>query len=257
MSGEAVAAVVANARARVEAELGAPQHISVVQAKRDAPDLAGRIDHTILAANATRAEVERVCAEARDHHFASVCVNSRWVPLVAATLAGSDVMTCSVIGFPLGAMAAEAKAEEARLAIAAGADELDMVLDIGGLRSGDLEAVLDDITGVVTAAQGRPVKVIIETALLDDDQKAVACVLAARAGAAYVKTSTGFSTSGATEDDIRLMRAVVGDDLGVKASGGIRSRETALAMLAAGADRIGASASVAIATDSGSASGGY
>lgn len=240
---------IASARSRIETALGEAAPVTRPAARRDADEIAGRIDHTILAANATQADVERVVAEALEHRFASVCVNSRWVPLVSSALAGSGVMTCSVVGFPLGAMAPRAKADEAREAVAAGADELDMVLDIGGLRSGDLRAVLDDIAGVVEAADTIPVKVIIETALLDDEEKAVACLLAVRAGASYVKTSTGFSTAGATIEDIHLMRAVVGDELGVKASGGIRTRETALSMLEAGADRIGASSSVAIAAE--------
>lgn len=244
------------ARRRVDIELGDQPAVAPVGALRTADTLAGRIDHTILAANATRNAVLRVCAEAREHHFASVCVNSRWVPLVAQELRGSDVLVCSVVGFPLGAMAAQAKAEEARIAVAAGAQEIDMVADIGGLRDGDLPAVEADIRGVVEAA-GVPVKVIIETCLLTDEEKAIACVLAMRAGAAYVKTSTGFSTGGATVEDIALMRAVVGDALGVKASGGIRDRATAEAMLAAGADRIGASASVAIVTDEAAGASGY
>jgi deoxyribose-phosphate aldolase len=166
-------------------------------------------------------------------------------------------MTCCVVGFPLGAMSREAKAAEAFMAIDAGADELDMVISVGDLKGGSLRAVLDDIRGVVVAARGRPVKVIIETCLLDDVEKAVACLLAVRAGAAYVKTSTGMSTGGATAADVALMRAVVGDELGVKASGGIRSTADALAMLEAGADRIGASASIAIASGGGEGATGY
>lgn len=219
-------------------------------ALRDAEVLAGRIDHTLLRADATQAEIERICDEAVQYGFASVCVNSRWVPLVAARLADASSLTCSVVGFPLGAMSARAKSEETAIAVDEGADEIDMVIDIGALKSGELAAVYQDIRGVVVAADGRPVKVIIETCLLDDEQKAVACLLAVRAGAAYVKTSTGFSSGGATADDVRLMRAVVGDALGVKASGGVRTRGDADAMIAAGADRIGASASIAIVTAS-------
>ncbi len=254
-----VAAVLASAAAAVQSALGpAPAVVTRPQAVRSADTLAGRIDHTLLKPDATRDAIDALCDEALDHHFASVCVNSRWVPLVAARLAGSPVLTCSVVGFPLGAMAAAAKAGEAAVAVAAGADEIDMVLDIGALRSGALAEAFADISGVVEAAAGRPVKVIIETCLLDDEQKAVACLLAARAGAAYVKTSTGFSTGGASVDDIRLMRAAVGDELGVKASGGIRTRADAEAMIAAGADRVGASASVAIATGAAAAGGpGY
>lgn len=249
--------VVSGARARVVAELGAAPEPERPEALRDATSLAGRIDHTILGAAATADDVRRVCAEAREHGFASVCVNSRWVPLVAAELAGSDVLTCSVVGFPLGAMSAEAKAAEAAGAVAAGADELDMVISVGDLKGGDLRAVLDDIRGVVLAAAGRPVKVIIETCLLDEEEKAIACELSVRAGAAYVKTSTGMSTGGATHADVTLMRAVVGDGLGVKASGGIRTTQDATAMLAAGADRLGASASIAIATGAEVEASGY
>ena len=219
-------------------------------ALRDAEVLAGRIDLTLLRADATQAEIERICDEAVQYGFASVCVNSRWVPLVAARLADASSLTCSVVGFPLGAMSARAKSEETAIAVDEGADEIDMVIDLGALKSGELAAVYQDIRGVVVAADGRPVKVIIETCLLDDEQKAVACLLAVRAGAAYVKTSTGFSSGGATADDVRLMRAVVGDALGVKASGGVRTRGDADAMIAAGADRIGASASIAIVTAS-------
>lgn len=249
--------VVAQARMRVEGELGPSPAVDRPNALRESATLAGRIDHTILGAAATAADVRRICAEAREHGFASVCVNSRWVPLASAELAGSGVLTCSVVGFPLGAMAPEAKAAEAACAVAAGADELDMVISVGDLKGGDLRAVLDDIRGVVIAAAGRPVKVIIETCLLDDPEKAMACELAVRAGASYVKTSTGMSTGGATESDIALMRAVVGGALGVKASGGIRTTEDATRMLAAGADRIGASASIAIATGAGSQGSGY
>lgn len=232
----------------VEDALGPGGSVERPRALRHADSLAGRIDHTLLGAAATSSEIIRVCQEAREHGFASVCVNSRWVPLVAAELAGSGVLTCSVVGFPLGAMASHAKAEETAFAVAAGADEIDMVISVGDLKEGNLSGVLHDIGAVVTAAQGRPVKVIIETCLLDDVEKAIACEIAARAGAAYVKTSTGMSTGGATAADVALMRAVVGDDLGVKASGGIRTTADAAAMIAAGADRIGASASIAIAS---------
>lgn len=243
-------------RDRVEAELGSAAPVTRLPALRSSDTLAGRIDHTILAANATQDAVDQVCREALEHGFASVCVNSRWVPRVADELLGSSVLTCSVVGFPLGAMAPAAKAEEARLAVKAGAQEIDMVIDIGALKDGDLATVEADIRGVVNAA-GVPVKVIIETCLLTDEEKVLACLIAMRAGASYVKTSTGFSTAGATVEDIALMRAVVGDELGVKASGGVRTRETAEAMITAGADRIGASASVAITGGDASASSGY
>lgn len=244
------------ARGRVEATLGPAGSLARPQAKRNATTLAGRIDHTLLKPDATQDAIEQVCDEAAEHGFASVCVNSRWVPLVSARLAGR-AMTCTVVGFPLGAMSAKAKAAETAIAVADGADEVDMVIDIGALRSGDLRAVYDDIRGVVEAADGRPVKVILETCLLDDEQKAIGCLLAARAGAAYVKTSTGFSTGGASVDDIALMREAVGDELGVKASGGVRTRADAEAMIGAGADRIGASASIAIASGADSSGSGY
>lgn len=207
---------------------------------------AAMIDHTLLKPDATAEQIRQLCAEAAAHGFASVCVNGRWVPLAAELLSGSPVMVCTVVGFPLGAMASQAKAAETRIAVSQGADEIDMVMDVGGLISGDDQSVIEDIRAVVEAAAGRPVKVIIETCLLTDDQKRRACELAMRAGAAFVKTSTGMSTGGATEHDVRLMRGVVGDRLGVKASGGIRDRRTAEAMVAAGANRIGASASVVI-----------
>ena len=247
----AFAHVIELAQSRVAEALGSESAESDRPAAvRDADAIAGRIDHTLLRADATQPEIERICDEAVEYGFASVCVNSRWVPLVAARLADAPSLTCSVVGFPLGAMSARAKAEETSIAVDEGADEIDMVIDLGALKSGELAAVYQDIRGVVVAADGRPVKVIIETCLLDDEQKAVACLLAVRAGAAYVKTSTGFSSGGATADDVRLMRAVVGDALGVKASGGVRTRSDADAMIAAGADRIGASASIAIVTAS-------
>lgn len=244
-------AIMATASAVVAAALG-PESDAVDRpaARRNATTLAGRIDHTLLAADATRSRIEQVCSEALEYRFASVCVNTRWVPLVAECLRGSDVLVCAVVGFPLGAMATAAKAAKAAIAVEDGADEIDMVLDIGGLTSGDLVAVHEDMRRVAMAARGRPVKVILETCLLSDEQKAIACLLARRAGLSYVKTSTGFSTAGATLADVALMRAVVGDALGVKASGGIRTTADAMAMIAAGADRIGASASIAIVTGS-------
>lgn len=247
MESSTAAALLASARQHVDAALG-PEATYVARpaARREAPDLAGRIDHTLLKADATLPQIVHLCQEALEHRFASVCVNSRWVPTVAETLAGSGVLTCTVVGFPLGAMTRRAKAREAAISVEEGADEVDMVMDVGGVLSGDLAGAFEDMQGVVGAADGRPVKVIIETCLLTDEQKVIACLLARRAGAAYVKTSTGMSTGGATVDDIALMRLVVGDLLGVKASGGIRTREDADRMIAAGADRVGASASVAI-----------
>jgi deoxyribose-phosphate aldolase len=212
------------------------------------PGIAALIDHTILKPEATRADIIKVCREARQYNFASVCVNSYWVPLVRGELAGSPVKVCTVVGFPLGASSTEAKAAEASTAVCAGAQEVDMVINVGALRSGDQEAVKADIEEVVRASHrgGAIVKVILETALLDDNQKAVACMLAKEAGADFVKTSTGFGPSGATAHDIALMREVVGPRMGVKASGGIRTLQDLQAMTAAGATRIGASASVKI-----------
>ena len=212
------------------------------------PAIAAVIDHTILKPEATRADVSRICREARQYNFASVCVNPYWVPLVRAELAGSPVKVCTVVGFPLGATSTEAKVAETEAALRSGAQEIDMVINVGALRSGDHEVVKADIQQVVKAAHaaGAIVKVILETALLDDSQKAVACTLCKMAGADFVKTSTGFGPSGATAHDVALMRAVVGPEMGVKAAGGIRTLEDFRAMTAAGATRIGASASVKI-----------
>jgi deoxyribose-phosphate aldolase len=217
-------------------------------AARFDPAIAALIDHTILKADATRADILRVCQEARQYSFASVCVNSYWVPLASTELAGSPVKVCTVVGFPLGAAASEAKAAEARLAVRDGAQEIDMVINVGALKSGDAGAVRADIEEVVRASRqgGAIVKVIIETALLTDPEKTLACLLAKEAGADFVKTSTGFSTAGATAHDVALMRAAVGPLMGVKASGGIRTLQDLRAMTAAGATRVGASASVKI-----------
>ena len=212
------------------------------------PTIAALIDHTILKADATREDVVKVCREARQYNFASVCVNPYWVPLVKAELSGSPVKVCTVVGFPLGATSTEAKVAETAAALRAGAQEIDMVINVGALRSGDTDAVKADIQQVVKVshAAGAIVKVILETALLDDNQKAVACTLCKLAGADFVKTSTGFAASGATAHDVALMRQVVGPEMGVKASGGIRTLSDFRAMAAAGASRIGASASVKI-----------
>ncbi|MFY9728600.1 MAG: deoxyribose-phosphate aldolase [Bryobacteraceae bacterium] len=212
------------------------------------PGIAALIDHTILKPEATRDDVLKICREARKYGFASVCVNPYWVPLVRGELAGSTVKVCTVVGFPLGATSTEAKVAETAAAVRAGAEEIDMVINIGALRSGDQEVVEQDIRQVVETAHraGAIVKVILETALLDDPQKAVACTLAKKAGADFVKTSTGFSTSGATAHDVALMREVVGPGMGVKAAGGIRTLSDLRAMTAAGATRIGASASIKI-----------
>jgi deoxyribose-phosphate aldolase len=211
-------------------------------------EIASLIDHTILKPEATADDVRRICAEARQHGFASVCVNPYWVSLVARELAGSAVKACSVAGFPLGASATAIKAAEAEQAIRDGAQEVDMVLNVGELRAGNDDAVRRDIESVAQVCHngGAILKVILETALLNDDQKRRACALAKSAGADFVKTSTGFGPGGATVEDIALMRAAVGPDIGVKASGGIRTIEDLRAMVAAGANRIGASASVQI-----------
>jgi deoxyribose-phosphate aldolase len=212
------------------------------------PSIAALIDHTILKPEATRDDVVKICREARQYGFASVCVNPYWVSLVRAELSGSAVKVCTVVGFPLGATSTEAKVAETAAALRAGAEEIDMVINVGALRSGDRDAVRQDIRQVVETAHraGAIVKVILETALLDDAQKAAACTLAKQAGADFVKTSTGFSTSGATAHDVALMRGVVGPGMGVKAAGGIRTLSDLRAMTAAGATRIGASASIRI-----------
>ncbi len=211
--------------------------------------LAKTIDHTLLKAVGTAAQIRELCAEARTFGFASVCVNPVWVALCAQELAGSEVLVCTVIGFPLGANRPETKAAEARLAVSQGADEVDMVANLGAAKAGDWQAVEEDIRGVVNAAGDALVKVIIETCYLTDDEKVKACETAARAGARFVKTSTGFGSGGATVADIRLMRQTVGDQLQVKASGGVRTCQDALALLEAGADRIGASSGIAIVND--------
>jgi len=210
--------------------------------------IASMIDHTLLKPDATRADLEKVCDEARKWNFATVCVNASNIPLVAKLLAGSGVKPIAVVGFPLGAMTPTAKAFEAREAVRNGAREIDMVVNIGALKGKDYQTVFDDICRVVTASRPYPVKVILESGGLNNDEKIVACALSKAAGAAFVKTSTGFGPGGATVEDIALMRRIVGGDIGVKASGGVRSTEDALKMREAGADRIGASASVAIVT---------
>jgi len=210
-------------------------------------DLASYIDHTILKPEATRADVLKICEEAKEYRFASVCVNPYWIGLVAETLKGSGVTPCSVVGFPLGAHTAAMKAAEAAACVAAGACEVDMVLNIGAAKDGDWDTVEADIAAVVSAAHpNAKVKVILETCLLTDEEKAEACRRAVKAGADFVKTSTGFNKGGATVHDVALMRGVVGPDVGVKASGGVRTREDALAMIEAGASRLGASAGVKI-----------
>jgi len=213
--------------------------------------LAKTIDHTLLKAIGTADQVRELCIEAKKYGFASVCVNPTWVPLCARELAGSDVLVCTVIGFPLGANSSEIKAAEAKLAVAQGAKEVDMVINLGLAKAGDWKGVEEDIKAVVAAAAPAKatVKVIIETCYLTDAEKVKACEAAMRAGANFVKTSTGFGTGGATPEDVRLMKKTVGDKLKVKASGGIRSYHDAILMLDAGADRIGASSGVAIVSE--------
>lgn len=210
-------------------------------------DYAKMIDHTLLKPEASREQVKKLCREAAEYGFHSVCVNSCYVSFCADLLKDSDVKVCTVIGFPLGAMSSAGKAAEAAAAVKDGADELDMVINVGMIKSGDWEYVRRDIEEVVKAAGSRAlVKVILETCLLTDDEKRIACRVCREAGAAYVKTSTGFSTGGATAADVRLMREEAGDSMGVKASGGIRSLKDAEEMAAAGADRIGTSSGIAI-----------
>lgn len=213
----------------------------------DKRTLARMIDHTILKPEASEEAVRRICEDALKYNFASVCINPCNIPLVAQMLKGSEVKVCTVIGFPLGANSTAVKAFETEDAIKNGAQEVDMVINIGKLKSKDYEYVKNDIKAVVDAAKGKALtKVIIETSLLTDEEKVIACKLSKKAGADFVKTSTGFSTGGATPEDIKLMRETVGPEMGVKASGGVRSHEDAIKVIEAGATRIGASASIAI-----------
>lgn len=219
-------------------------------------NVAKLIDHTLLKPAATAADIVKLAEEAKQYGFASVCVNPDWVALAAKTLQGSDVKVCTVIGFPLGATTTAVKVFETENAIANGAGEVDMVIAVGRLKAGEDEAVAADIRAVVAAAKGKAlVKVIIETCLLTEAEKERACRLAVAAGADYVKTSTGFSTGGATAEDVALMRRVVGEQVGVKASGGVRDANDVAAMLAAGASRIGASSGVAIVSGQAGQSG--
>lgn len=213
-------------------------------------DISKTIDHTLLKANVTKDQIKKLCEEARAYEFASVCVNPFWVSYASEQLEGTTVKVCTVIGFPLGASTTEVKAYETKDAIHNGATEIDMVINIGALKAGDEETVKSDIQAVTAAARGKAlVKVIIETSFLTDEEKEKACRLAVEAGAHYVKTSTGFSDGGATLDDVQLMRKTVGADLGVKASGGVRTHEDAVAMIQAGATRIGTSSGVNIVQD--------
>lgn len=208
--------------------------------------LAAFIDHTLLKPDASLAQIQKICAEAREHDFFSVCVNGSWVAIAYQLLEDSDVKIASVVGFPLGAMTSDAKRFEAEAAIDDGASEIDLVLNIARLKAGDDKYVLREIIDVVEAADERTVKVILETCLLTDEEKVRACHIIVESGAHFVKTSTGFSTGGATVADVKLMRATVGPTFGVKASGGIRDLPAALAMIEAGATRLGTSAGVAI-----------
>ncbi len=212
------------------------------------PALALWIDHTLLKPDATAEQVKNLCAEAREHRFATVCINPAYVPLAAGLLRGTRVGVCSVISFPLGAHLPSLKATEARLVIEAGATEIDMVMNIGAMKGGAYELVYEDVKAVVDACQQRGVqlKVILETCYLNQREKIIGCLLSKQAGANFVKTSTGFGTGGATVEDVSLMRRVVGMEMGVKASGGIRTFKDALAMIGAGANRLGVSAGVSI-----------
>lgn len=212
-------------------------------------NLAGMIDHTLLKPEATSEQIERLCQEALEFGFASVCVNPVYVPQVSSRLKGSSVKTCTVIGFPLGASSSPIKAAEARHAVLQGAEELDMVISIGAVKSGRWNDVKEDILAVCSVAGSSIVKVILETCLLTDDEIVRSCHIAKEAGAHFVKTSTGFSTAGATREHVALMRQTVGPDMGVKASGGIRTYEDAMTMVAAGANRLGASAGPKILAD--------
>ena len=215
----------------------------------DGRQLAKYIDHTILKPDATAAQVRKLCDEAKQYGFASVCVNPSRIALAAAELAGTDVTPCCVVGFPLGAIPSESKVAETAVAVKNGAREIDMVIDIGRAKDGDWDYVQADIEAVRAACGAAKLKVIIETCLLTDDEKVKACLAAKRANADFVKTSTGFSKAGATVADVKLMRETVGPDMGVKASGGIHNRAEAEAMIAAGASRIGASSGIAIVTE--------
>jgi len=225
-----------------------PAPATRTEPRASASGVASQIDHTLLRPEATRADIVKLCGEARQYGFATVCINPYWVPLAASELAGTAVKVCTVAGFPLGATSTEAKVAEAAAALRAGAREIDMVINVGALRSGDFDAVKLDIQAVVRVCHDANaiVKVILETALLDDAQKITACGLAQAAGADFVKTSTGFGPAGATVQDIVLMRHAVGPRMGVKAAGGIRTLDDFRAMVAAGANRVGASASVKI-----------
>lgn len=246
---EAVNNIVNFGATRIGANPGISAHVDA--------KLASMIDHTLLKPDATRDDLLKVCAEAKKYSFATVCVNSSNIPLVARELRGTPVKAIAVVGFPLGAATTQAKVFESKEAIKAGAEEIDMVINLGALKSKDYRMVYEDIRQVVEASKPHKTKVIIETSSLNNDEKIIACALSKTAGAAFVKTSTGFAGGGATVEDIALMRRIVGADMEVKASGGIRTKEDAEAMVKAGANRIGASASVAIVTGKTAKTGGY
>ncbi len=253
-----VAGVRDPAETRVLAEAGASRVVATMGYCPASDGLASLIDHTLLKPDATREEIEQLCREAAQFCFASVCVNPNWVALCRERLRGSGVKVCTVIGFPLGAHLPDIKAYEARRAVEQGAEEVDMVINIGALKSRDYALVEQDMLGVVQAAgKGVIVKVILETALLTRDEKVMGCTLAKAAGADYVKTSTGFAGGGATVEDVQLMRETVGPEMGVKASGGVRTRDDAEKMVAAGATRLGASAGVKIVRGETPAGKGY
>jgi len=239
---EAVREIVSAGANRVTTSSGISSKLKISSAK----DLAILIDHTLLRPDAKEDEIVKLCKEAMEYHFATVCLNPAYVSLASRLLTGSGVKVCTVVGFPLGSMTTEAKAFETRDAIMKGADEIDMVINVGKLKSGDYKHVIEDIQGVVKSSQNKVVKVIIEAAHLTDYEKVIACILAKAGGAHFVKTSTGFGKGGATARDVALMRKVVGEEMGIKAAGGIRDFESALEMIKAGATRIGASASVVI-----------
>lgn len=218
--------------------------------------LSHYIDHTLLRADAQLSQIEKLCIEAKTHNFACVCVNTSYVAACRDYLKGSSTKVCCVVGFPLGAMSTPAKAEEARIAKIEGAAEIDMVIHIGALKDRRIDYVTKDIQAVVTAAGGLPVKVILETSLLDRDEKILACQAAMAAGAQFVKTSTGFGGGGATVEDVKLMKSIVGEKLEVKASGGIKDAQQALALISAGATRLGTSSGVLI-VQGGRTEGGY
>ena len=243
---------------RLLAEAGASRVVTTMGYHPASDGLASLIDHTLLKPDAPREEVEQLCREAAQFGFASVCVNPNWVALCREMLRGTAVKVCTVIGFPLGAHLPDVKAYEAKRAVEQGAEEVDMVINIGALKSKDYALVEQDILGVVQAAgKNTIVKVILETTLLTRDEKVMGCTLSKAAGAEYVKTSTGFAGGGATVEDVQLMRETVGPEMGVKASGGVRTREDAEKMVAAGATRLGASAGVKIVRGEANAGKGY